>query len=420
MTVHGGPSGDTDEVKAALTSIVSDPDYGAPALSSRRAMESLLKDLLPDRPRDAAILVAAAEYGIAASLSERVEREGMDASVAVRLVAASFSQATAFTPEACQWAATELADALGMDTTAIPSAPPPSLSQPGPGQPGAGQPAQEPREMRVPRQAGPLASEPITAPVSAWPGQPVYAQPGYAQPGYAQPGYARPGPPQPAAPAASPGRRRTALTLTAGGLAAVVAVVLIVVLHKHPGPVPVITVSASSDNSPSAGNVYVYYSDPGQSTATISGMVSRVGRGEIAALTAQPFPFARPPRVIARTPIAARNQDLSFLVTPSLETRYRIEVLPSPDSGTPLATSAARTVYVALVARPRYTRNSCPRPKCTVTIQLTVPVAPAALHAEEAKRILFYWAIHRVPSGPEPSSPTTLSLQDNLSFSTPV
>jgi hypothetical protein len=109
MSVSAASHEHAREVRAALRSIVSDPDFGVAALSSRRAMESLLKDLLPDRPRDAAILVAAAEHGTAALLRERVEVEGMDAGLAVRLTAAMCAQATAFTPQACEWAVTELA-----------------------------------------------------------------------------------------------------------------------------------------------------------------------------------------------------------------------------------------------------------------------------------------------------------------------
>src|SRR5215470_14120738 len=106
------------EVREALRAIASDPDHGIEALSSKRTMESLLKDLLPDRPIEAAILVAAAEHGVAAMLRERVDQEGMDAETAIRLVATGFAEATAFTPDACEWAVTELAVTMGMDVTA--------------------------------------------------------------------------------------------------------------------------------------------------------------------------------------------------------------------------------------------------------------------------------------------------------------
>ncbi len=134
MSVSAASPEHAAEVRAALRSIVSDPDFGVAALSSRRTMESLLKDLLPDRPRDAAILVAAAEHGAAALLRERVEVEGMDAGLAVRLTAAMFAEATAFTPQACEWAVIELAAALGLDVSSVPAMPQ-APGQPAPARP---------------------------------------------------------------------------------------------------------------------------------------------------------------------------------------------------------------------------------------------------------------------------------------------
>jgi len=50
------------EARAALRTVVSDPDYGVTALSSPQVMSGLLKDLLPDSPREAGVLVAAAYF----------------------------------------------------------------------------------------------------------------------------------------------------------------------------------------------------------------------------------------------------------------------------------------------------------------------------------------------------------------------
>src|SRR6266567_3806441 len=49
------------EARAALTAIVTDPEHGVAALSSAQTMSNLLKDLLPDAPREKSMLVAAAE-----------------------------------------------------------------------------------------------------------------------------------------------------------------------------------------------------------------------------------------------------------------------------------------------------------------------------------------------------------------------
>src|SRR5262249_13296037 len=53
------------EVREALQTMVSDPQLGIPALSNAQAMFNLLKDLLPDAPRETSVLVAAAEAGLA-------------------------------------------------------------------------------------------------------------------------------------------------------------------------------------------------------------------------------------------------------------------------------------------------------------------------------------------------------------------
>src|SRR6266704_5585873 len=88
------------EARAALNAIVGDPEHGVAALSSAQTMSNLLKDLLPDAPREKSILVAAAEAGLASSLREHVA-QGMYPNTAIRLTASSFSASTPFTPEAC-------------------------------------------------------------------------------------------------------------------------------------------------------------------------------------------------------------------------------------------------------------------------------------------------------------------------------
>ncbi len=101
------------EARAALNAIVSDPEHGVAALSSPQMMSNLLKDYLPDAPREKSIMVAAAEAGLANTLREHVAN-GMDPTTATRLAASSFSASTPFTPEACSWVAGEFAVALGL------------------------------------------------------------------------------------------------------------------------------------------------------------------------------------------------------------------------------------------------------------------------------------------------------------------
>ena len=97
-------------------------------------MANLLKDLLPDAPREVSILVAAAEAGVASNLRDRVS-QGMDVGTATAVVAGSFAASTPFKPEACSWAVSEIAGALGLSRPAAGPAPgsstPPGSSVPG-------------------------------------------------------------------------------------------------------------------------------------------------------------------------------------------------------------------------------------------------------------------------------------------------
>ena len=101
------------EARTALHAITSDPSYGAAALSSAPIMANLLRDYLPDAPRETGLLIAAATAGVSAQLSDHVA-QGLDARTAVSLAASSLETASAFTPEACEWVAAELAIALGL------------------------------------------------------------------------------------------------------------------------------------------------------------------------------------------------------------------------------------------------------------------------------------------------------------------
>ena len=119
------------EAQAALRTIVSDPRYGPAALSNAQTMTNLLKDMLPDSPRESSVLVAASEAGVAGLLQSNMS-QGMDVVTASRLAAGSFENRTALTPEACNWAVGVLASALRFD--AIRPAPPPpayDIARPG-------------------------------------------------------------------------------------------------------------------------------------------------------------------------------------------------------------------------------------------------------------------------------------------------
>ena len=124
------------EARAALNAIVTDPEHGVAALSSPRTMSNLLKDLLPDAPREKNLLVAAAEAGLADTLREHVA-QGMDSSTAIRLTASSFSARSPLTPDACSWVTGEIAVALGISETNDAAFGAETARSPGPFGPGA-------------------------------------------------------------------------------------------------------------------------------------------------------------------------------------------------------------------------------------------------------------------------------------------
>lgn len=202
--------GEGDEAQQALRAIVSNPVYGVPALSNAPILANLLKDLLPDAPREVSILVAAAEAGVADNLRDRIS-QGMDLGTASAVVAGSFAASTPFRPEACTWAVSEMAKVLGLSSPAPSS--PASSSPAGPSAvPGFSAPGTQPT-ISAPLSAGLGGYAPVSGgyPPAAFPpsGFPSAAAPGtyppgtYPPSGFPSAGQAPPPSPYSSAPASS-------------------------------------------------------------------------------------------------------------------------------------------------------------------------------------------------------------------------
>ncbi|HWF78945.1 MAG TPA: hypothetical protein VN695_00100 [Streptosporangiaceae bacterium] len=179
------------EARAALNAIVTDPEHGVAALSNAQTMSNLLKDYLPDAPREKSILVAAAEAGLADTLRDHVS-QGMDPNTAIRLTASSFSSSTPFTPEACNWVTDELAVALGISQPRQPGSAQPAGGAPG----GAGVAG---GNEGMPTRMAPI---PGAAPDGGTPGgfgqpQPANQGPGQGYPQAPAPGFGAPAQPNP-------------------------------------------------------------------------------------------------------------------------------------------------------------------------------------------------------------------------------
>lgn len=232
---------------------------------------------------------------------------------------------------------------------------------------------------------------------------------GFGQPGGYVPGGGFPGPRR-------RGRGRTvAVALGTAAVLVVGAVVAVVVatgVHhpRPPSPALVATISASSALAPVTGDVYVMYLGGTNSSATLSGTVKDTASGEVARLYALQFPFGGTPAQAGSVALqpASGTASYSFQVTPSLATRYKVEVFASGTATSPVATSATTTVYVTPGATNSGT-PTCGRPVCHESITIRVFVPASALGAEMTKQSYPYFAINLAPAT-EPAAPSVMNL----------
>jgi Protein kinase domain len=211
---------------------------------------------------------------------------------------------------------------------------------------------------------------------------------------------------------AAKGRRRIWILAAAAAVAVLVAAGVIAAARSGGGP-PAPTsfsIAAKSAQAPLSGDVYVVYKYGHQASARISGQIKGVTGGEVAQLDAQQFPYHRPPVPVGSVILhpAARTATYSFRVTPTLATRYRVELFPNSTATSPLATSPAKTVYVTLIALSG-DGQTCQRPVCRESLPSHVFVPPSALSTELAKPWYPYFNLKLSP-GREPPSPKTLLL----------
>src|SRR5580704_19361989 len=110
------------EALNALRTIAADPQYGAAALASAQMMTNLLKDMLPDAPREANVLITAAGAGVPTALQGYLA-QGMDVATATQMAAGVLADRTALTADACAWATSSLAAALLSPAVSLASGP---------------------------------------------------------------------------------------------------------------------------------------------------------------------------------------------------------------------------------------------------------------------------------------------------------
>ncbi len=207
-------------------------------------------------------------------------------------------------------------------------------------------------------------------------------------------------------------RRRTAISILAGiGVLAVAGIIAAVVLTGAGGPgAASIRIAASSNFSPVAGHVFVTYRGARDATARISAEITGAARGEVARLYAQRFPYSTAPAPVASAVLRPTGTTAShaFRVRPGLATRYKIELFRSGTATTPLATSAASTVYVTATETSGHART-CSRPVCREKFRVRVRVPAETASTEISKRWYPYFGLN-LASGDAPAPPKSLLL----------
>lgn len=109
----GRPWEHADQARAALKAIIDDPNLGVTVLSSGRLAANVLEDLLPEAPRERAILVLAAQAGVAQALRDHVT-QGLDDATAISLAIVSLEDNSPLDHDSCEWVVTQIAAAIGL------------------------------------------------------------------------------------------------------------------------------------------------------------------------------------------------------------------------------------------------------------------------------------------------------------------
>jgi hypothetical protein len=199
---------------------------------------------------------------------------------------------------------------------------------------------------------------------------------------------------------------------------AVLAAGLVVGLHGHGGggtSNPTARIAAKSANPPAGGDVWTMYGLGNLANAQIKGSITGAASGEVARLYAQPFPFSSPAAPVSSPVLLhpsgkAAKAAYSFQVTPSLATRYHVEVFKSSAAASALTSSSTTTVYVTVGYTEVSKGKPCGRPVCHKTITGDVFVPASALNTEVSKKVFLYFGINLNSGKTVPPQPTTLVL----------
>ena len=205
---------------------------------------------------------------------------------------------------------------------------------------------------------------------------------------------------------ARPPRRRRRRVLVGALIAVIILAAAGLAAGLRPGsPAQATTVPIAVKSARPAvtGDVYVVYLGGNQANAEVYGEISQAANGEVAQLYAQQFPYRNAPAPIASVIVhpAGATARYEFQVTPTLATRYRVELFHSSTASAPFAESGLATIYVVAGGTSGNTQT-CSRPVCLESIYTTNLVPPSALQTEMSKPWFAYFGLNLAPTKQPP------------------
>ncbi|HEX3513530.1 MAG TPA: serine/threonine-protein kinase [Trebonia sp.] len=198
-----------------------------------------------------------------------------------------------------------------------------------------------------------------------------------------------------------------ACVTAAAGLAAG----LLLVPGSPAPPVATLPISVKSAFPAVTGDVYVVYQSGKNADAAVSGEVGQAADGEVATLYAQQFPYRNAPTVVSSVILhpTAGGARYAFQVTPTLATRYRVELFRSIASSAPIAMSGVKTIYVSVGQGVSNTQD-CGGPVCDESAQVTYEAPSSALKTEMSKTPYVYFGLNPSKAHRQPPPPKLLAL----------
>ena len=190
-------------------------------------------------------------------------------------------------------------------------------------------------------------------------------------------------------------RLRRRITIAVPVVAAAGLAAGLLFLPKSPVPpiVASVPISVKSGVPAVTGDVYVVYGGE-HTNAEVSGTVTKAEIGEVAALYAQQFPYKSAlVKISALTLHSVRGTArYAFRVTPTLATRYRVELFKDRTATTPVAMSGVKIIYVSSADSTSNDRK-CSSSVCYESAQEIITVPPSLLKFEMSKTLYAYFGL---------------------------